>query len=105
LFKFDKSDLNPKFTNRLDSFVTAIRSKKYSKLLVAGHTDNYGSDEYNMKLSQDRANIIRLYLLDKLKISKQLIEASGYGESLPRATNATAAGRQLNRRVEIIIYY
>jgi outer membrane protein OmpA-like peptidoglycan-associated protein len=105
LFKFDKSDLNPKFSNRLDSFVTAINSKTYNKLLVAGHTDNYGTDEYNIKLSQDRAHTIRLYLLDKLKIKEELIEARGYGESQPRATNATVAGRQLNRRVEIIIYY
>lgn len=105
LFKFDKSDLNPKFITRLDSFVNVIKSKTYSKLLVAGHTDNFGADEYNMKLSQDRANNIRSFLLDKLKISEQIIEAKGYGESQPRATNVTKEGRQLNRRVEIIIYY
>jgi outer membrane protein OmpA-like peptidoglycan-associated protein len=105
LFKFDKSDLNQKFISRLDSFVTAIKARTYSKLLVAGHTDNYGTDEYNLKLSQDRANTIRNYLLDKLNINGKLIDAKGYGESQPRNTNATAAGRQLNRRVEIIIYY
>jgi outer membrane protein OmpA-like peptidoglycan-associated protein len=105
LFKFDKSDLNPKFISRLDSFVLAIRSRKYDKLLVAGHTDNYGTDEYNMRLSQDRANTIRNYLLDKLKISKDIIEARGFGESQPRTSNVTAEGRQLNRRVEIIIFY
>ncbi len=105
LFKFDKSDLNPAFSNRLDSFVTAIQSRTYSRLLVAGHTDNYGTDEYNIKLSRDRANTIRRYLLQKLKINEYLIDARGYGESQPRNTNTTAAGRQLNRRVEIIIYY
>jgi outer membrane protein OmpA-like peptidoglycan-associated protein len=105
LFKFDRSDLNPRFINRLDSFVSAIRSKNYSKLLVAGHTDNYGTDEYNLRLSQDRANTIRNYLLSKLRIEKGIVEAKGFGELLPRNTNSTAEGRQLNRRVEIIIYY
>jgi len=105
LFKFDKSDLNPAFINRLDSFVTAIKARQYSKLLVTGHTDNYGTDEYNLKLSQDRANTIRNYLLEKLLIRKEQIEAIGYGETQHRATNATAAGRQLNRRVEIILFY
>lgn len=105
LFKFDKSDLNPKFINRLDSFVTAIKARIYTKLQVAGHTDNYGTDEYNLRLSQERANTIRNYLSDKLHLDKNLVEAKGYGESRPRATNTTAAGRQQNRRVEIIIFY
>jgi outer membrane protein OmpA-like peptidoglycan-associated protein len=105
LFKFDKSDLNPRFLNRLDSFVTAIKSKIFLRLLVTGHTDNYGSDEYNLRLSEDRANTIRNYLLDKLRLRKDAIEAKGYGESQPRSGNSTAEGRQLNRRVEIIIFY
>jgi outer membrane protein OmpA-like peptidoglycan-associated protein len=105
LFRFDKSDLNPKFSNRLDSFVNAIKIKPFTKLLVAGHTDNYGTDEYNLKLSQDRANTIRNYLLQKLMINVDAIEAKGYGEAQPRATNNTSTGRQQNRRVEIIIYY
>lgn len=105
LFKFDKSDLNPKFASRLDSFVNILKIKKYAKLLVEGHTDSYGTDEYNLKLSQERANTIRQYLLDKLKVNAALIIAKGFGEMQPRATNATAEGRQLNRRVEIIIFY
>ncbi len=105
LFKFDKSDLNPKFINRLDSFVNAIKARSFTKLLITGHTDNYGTDGYNVKLSQDRANTIREYLLSKLMINADVVEAKGYGESQPRSTNETSQGRQLNRRVEIIIYY
>jgi len=105
LFKFDKSDLNPKFITRLDSFVNAIQSRAFTKLLVTGHTDNFGKDEYNLKLSQERANTIKAFLLSKLMINADVIETKGYGESQPRSTNETAQGRQLNRRVEIIIYY
>lgn len=105
LFKFDKSDLNPAFISRLDSFVTAIKAHKYQKLRVTGHTDDVGTDAYNLRLSQDRAVTIKTYLVSHLNISEELVEAVGYGESQPRATNSTAAGRQQNRRVEIILFY
>lgn len=105
LFKFDKSDLNPKFASRLDSFVTSIKNRVYDRLVIAGHTDDLGTGAYNLKLSEDRANTIRNYLLDKLGIRRELIAAVGYGETIPRASNATAEGRQQNRRVEIIIFH
>jgi outer membrane protein OmpA-like peptidoglycan-associated protein len=105
LFRFDKSNLNPKFVTRLDNIVTIIKNKLFTKLLVTGHTDNYGNDKYNLKLSQDRANTIRSYLIQNLGISEEKIEAIGYGETQPKTTNTTTAGRQQNRRVEIIIYH
>jgi len=105
LFKFDKSDLNPKFITRLDSFVQAIRLKPFTRLHITGHTDNYGTAAYNLKLSAERARTIKTFLVEKLMVNPGVIETTGDGETQPRATNATAAGRQLNRRVEIILYY
>ncbi len=105
LFQFNSSKLNPAFAKRIDSLGEKIVTLSFSKLLIGGHTDNVGSDEYNLQLSADRALTIKNYLINKFKLPAGLIETSGYGESQPRATNATAPGRQQNRRVEIIIYY
>jgi outer membrane protein OmpA-like peptidoglycan-associated protein len=66
--------------------------------VVEGHTDNTGSDSYNLKLSQQRADAVRQYLLAK-GISGTRIEAKGFGEMQPVGDNATAEGRALNRRV------
>ncbi len=105
LFHFNSSKLNPAFAPRLDSLGRKISAISFSKLLIAGHTDNVGSDDYNLKLSSDRAITIKNYLADKFHLNKDIIEPMGYGESQPRSTNTTTAGRQQNRRVEIIIYY
>ncbi len=105
LFHFNSSRLNPAFAARLDSLGRKISEITFTKLLIAGHTDNVGSDDYNLKLSGDRAVTIKNYLGDKFRLNKNIIETIGFGESQPRATNTTAAGRQQNRRVEIIIYY
>lgn len=105
LFEFNSSKLKSAFAKRLDSLGIKLAGIDYSKLLIAGHTDNVGSDEYNFKLSSDRAITIKNYFVTKFKLKEELIETAGFGESQPRGTNATAAGRQQNRRVEIIIYY
>ena len=76
----------------------------YSKVKIIGHTDSLGSTEYNLKLSQQRANTIINYLLKNFKINPKLIEAVGMGESQPIAENNTLQGRQKNRRVEFKIY-
>jgi outer membrane protein OmpA-like peptidoglycan-associated protein len=69
---------------------------------VEGHTDNVGSNEYNMNLSDNRANSVRDYLIQQGIIASS-VRARGFGESRPVATNDTAAGRQENRRVELIV--
>ena len=79
--------------------------KKYSDINVVeveGHTDSTGADDYNMDLSRRRASSVRDYLVDQ-GISSANISARGFGETSPKATNGTAEGRQLNRRVEIRI--
>jgi OOP family OmpA-OmpF porin len=72
------------------------------KIELSSYTDNVGSDEYNLKLSQARAQSVVDYLISK-GISKERLEAKGYGESKAIATNDTEEGRQLNRRTEFEI--
>jgi outer membrane protein OmpA-like peptidoglycan-associated protein len=82
----------------------ALFLKKYPKrnVLVEGHTDSQGSETYNLGLSQRRADSVRNALMER-GISADRIATKGYGEKFPVASNAAAAGRQQNRRVEIII--
>jgi outer membrane protein OmpA-like peptidoglycan-associated protein len=70
-------------------------------LLIAGHTDAAGSDEYNLILSRERAQAVRTYLIEHGIAPDRLI-AKGYGEAYPIASNATEAGREENRRSEFI---
>ena len=72
------------------------------RIELSGHTDSVGSDAANQKLSEARAESVRAYLIQK-GISIDKIEAVGYGESSPVASNDTDEGRQLNRRVEFKI--
>jgi len=73
------------------------------RLEVEGHTDAVGSDESNFKLSEARANSVRDYMLESGIKPDRIVAARGFGETRPVASNDTAAGRQVNRRVEIII--
>ncbi|WP_017258472.1 DUF6089 family protein [Pedobacter arcticus] len=86
----------------LDKVADLISSKNLS-LKLAGHTDSQGSDAYNMKLSKERAESVKAYLVSK-GVNASRIEATGYGESQPIDTNATAKGRQNNRRVEFTLF-
>jgi outer membrane protein OmpA-like peptidoglycan-associated protein len=71
-------------------------------VLIEGHTDNTGSNEGNVKLSQERADAIKTLLVSK-GITPERIVAKGYGSQYPQVANATPAGRQANRRVEIVV--
>jgi hypothetical protein len=73
------------------------------RIEIEGHTDSVGSDESNLNLSRGRAESVRDYLVQNGVKSERVIATSGFGESKPVADNETAAGRQVNRRVEIII--
>lgn len=81
-------------------------AKKYPslKLRVEGHTDSQGSEDYNQKLSQQRADAVREYLTTKGGVNPDQVVAVGFGETRPAATNDTAAGRSQNRRVEFIFF-
>ncbi|MEI8006165.1 MAG: OmpA family protein [Bacteroidota bacterium] len=86
----------------LDELVSAMKSKPALCIEIAGHTDNVGKPEANQKLSEDRANAVRDYLV-KHGIEVKRVTAKGFGETQPVASNDTAEGRQQNRRTEVRI--
>jgi len=83
--------------------VAALLVEKDFSLKLAGHTDNTGSLELNLRLSKERAEAVKAYLVSK-GANPSRIEATGYGPNQPIASNKTAEGRQQNRRVEFTIY-
>ena len=102
LFDFNSSALRPESRTTLRDLATNFRQYPDEEISVEGHTDSIGSDEYNQRLSEQRAYAVRDYLVDQAVPSGR-ITATGYGKSRPKATNETPEGRQLNRRVEIHI--
>jgi outer membrane protein OmpA-like peptidoglycan-associated protein len=72
------------------------------KIQLEGHTDSVGSDEYNQKLSEERAEAVREYLVSQ-GVPGDTVTAAGFGKSKPVADNSTAQGRQQNRRVEMVV--
>jgi OOP family OmpA-OmpF porin len=101
-FDFAKSTIRSSSYPTLNRVADLLKSKDFS-LKLAGHTDNVGSDAANLKLSKDRAESVKSYLVSQ-GANASRIEATGYGESQPISTNKTAAGRQNNRRVEFTLY-
>lgn len=103
LFKFDSAELMPIAEQRLQDVAKIIAQyDDQNDIVVQGHTDSRGSDRYNQKLSQDRAESVRQYLVNN-GVEAKAVEAVGKGESEPVASNDTPEGRANNRRVEIII--
>ncbi|QEC75076.1 OmpA family protein [Mucilaginibacter ginsenosidivorax] len=100
-FDLGKATIRAHSLPSLDRVAQLLVDKNFS-LKLAGHTDNTGSNELNMRLSKDRAESIKAYLVSK-GANASRIEATGYGQTQPIATNKTAAGRQANRRVEFTL--
>lgn len=103
-FRFDDSQIKNKFQNKLDSFALHIQYLNPEKIQYLGHTDNMGSVEYNQKLSEKRALAVQNYLNHYTFFKNTPSEIIGRGELAPKADNKTFEGRQLNRRVEIVIF-
>jgi OOP family OmpA-OmpF porin len=101
-FDLGKSTIRDHSLPSLDRVANLLINKNFS-LKLAGHTDNTGSKDLNMRLSKDRAESIKSYLVSK-GANASRIEATGYGQTQPIASNKTAAGRQANRRVEFTLY-
>jgi len=99
LFDFDKSTLRPEGKAELDKLASQLLSSKQYEIEVAGYTDSTGPEEYNMGLSERRAQAVVKYLLKK-GINNAYVSSEYYGESDPVVKNDTRAHRQLNRRVE-----
>jgi len=102
LFDTNQATLKPAAKEKLAKISGIILAYPTLRLTVEGHTDSTGSDEYNLKLSERRANSVRDYLVSN-GIRPEMVEARGLGKDQPVATNDTAAGRQQNRRVEMIV--
>ena len=101
-FDFGKADLKPAFMPTLQKVAGILQRYPNTVIDVVGHTDSVGSESYNMTLSRQRAESVVYYFASQGVASNRLV-ALGRGESQPRATNDTEAGRQLNRRVEIYV--
>src|SRR5262249_20665892 len=100
-FDFDKAHLRPQGEAKVDHAVRIMQENPSMRVVVEGHTDSVGSHEYNLKLSERRAETVRDYMVKK-GISASRITTRGLGEADPVASNKTAEGRAENRRVEII---
>ena len=102
LFDFDKADLKPEARRQLAVVLQALREQPSLQTQIVGHTDSVGSDAYNMKLSERRAGSVANYL-GQQGVPRQNIKTDWRGKREPVASNATAAGRAQNRRVEITL--
>jgi outer membrane protein OmpA-like peptidoglycan-associated protein len=102
LFAFGKYDLSPEAREKLAKLSGIILAHSGLSLAVEGHTDNVGSDEMNQKLSEKRADTVRAYLIQQ-GLNEGTVTSEGFGKSMPVVDNDTPAGRQKNRRVEIIV--
>ncbi|MCO6494899.1 MAG: OmpA family protein [Bacteroidetes bacterium] len=101
-FEFGSANLKEESYSELNRVVEFMQQNPTVKIELSGHTDNVGSDAANNKLSQDRVNSVKSYLVSK-GISESRMTAKGYGKTKPVATNDTEEGRQQNRRVEFSI--
>jgi outer membrane protein OmpA-like peptidoglycan-associated protein len=102
LFDTAKYTLKPGAREKLAKISGIILAHPGLTITVEGHTDSVGGDEYNMKLSEDRANAVRTYLVSQ-GLNSGIVTSQGFGKTRPVADNSTAAGRQQNRRVEMVV--
>ena len=103
LFDFDSDKIRPAAAANLTELARSLNKFGESNLLIVGHTDSQGDDAYNQALSQRRAASAAAYLQAQ-GVPAARLSTSGRGESEPVASNATEAGKQQNRRVEVAIY-
>jgi len=101
-FDFDKYNLRNESFVELDRVVQLLKENPGIEIEMSAHTDSKGADDYNYRLSDDRARSVREYIVSK-GIDEKRIVSQGYGETKPVSTNETEEGRQLNRRVEFKI--
>lgn len=103
LFDFDSDNLRSASRENLGKLAETLKEYEDTNILIEGHTDSIGDEEYNMELSQERAESVSIYLKE-LGIRGNRLITKGYGENQPVADNDSEAGRQENRRVEVAIY-
>ena len=109
LFDFDKRDIRPEAKKTMYKIAKVIKELQKKNILIEGHTDSQGSDSYNLKLSQKRADSVKAWFLEKRALNQVQLLTKGYGESKPITPNSNPdgsdnpEGRAKNRRVEIRI--
>ena len=102
-FDTAKAIIKPMYHDYIARASQALISTPTATAVIEGHTDSDGSDKYNLKLSQERADAVMNYMVEKFGIDASRLRAVGYGEARPVADNSTAAGKARNRRVDVVI--
>jgi outer membrane protein OmpA-like peptidoglycan-associated protein len=103
-FEFNSDKILQTYYGDLDKLGKVLTAPQYSayRVQVEGYTDNIGSDSYNQRLSQRRAESVKRYLIQHFLIQSERLVVRGFGESKPIASNDTSEGRDKNRRVEVV---
>jgi outer membrane protein OmpA-like peptidoglycan-associated protein len=103
-FEFDSDRILPDYFRDLEKLGNVLTAPEYSvnRVQVEGHTDSVGSDSYNLRLSERRAESVKQYLVQRFQIPSDRLVVRGFGKSQPIASNATPDGRDKNRRVEVV---
>ena len=101
-FDFAKAELRPESFPELDRLVNCLNENPKMEIEIRGHTDNVGGHDANIKLSNDRAAAVKIYLISK-GINESRVRSIGYGETKPLKKNDTETNKQINRRVEFVI--
>lgn len=104
LFETGKFDVKPIYYPEIQKLADFMYANPDSTVIIEGHTDNVGGEEYNVELSRNRANAIALVVIRQFGIDRNRVRGIGYGESRPIASNDTAMGREQNRRVVAELY-
>jgi len=104
-FDFDKSVIKKGYFGDIDNLVSVMKQYPETNVALEGHTCSIGSDAYNKRLSQRRADAVKQYMVEKGGIPANRLNAIGYGEERPIASNDTEDGRRQNRRTEAVVEY
>ena len=102
-FDYGRAVVEPKYYKDIQGVAEVMKKYPDMKIIIEGHTDNVGGKEYNLNLSQKRAEAVKKIMVTKFNIKPSMLTAKGFGSSKPIEHNATAEGRQKNRRVEVSI--
>ena len=102
-FPVGKSVIEPQYFKLLTKVQQTINIFPNSKITIEGHTDSFGGDDLNLKLSQQRSDAVKTYLMANMGLSDDRINSVGFGESQPIANNETSEGRTKNRRIDVVI--
>jgi len=102
-FDTDKAVVKEKYDSEIKKVADFMKTYPKTTAVIEGHTDNVYTPEYNQKLSEARANSVRLYLINHFGVKASRLSSVGYGQTRPIASNNTEEGRQKNRRVQAVI--